>query len=245
MLPFDEALQLARKSGIKSAKAWEEWTERPFNIPSHPWRAYKGKGWVNWGHWLGLDNYRDGLFLSFDDALLIARASGFKNANEWITWKGRPANLPADPSATYKGKGWMNWGHWLGTGRAMRQMLPFDEALPLARKSGIKSAKAWGEWLNRPLNIPIQPGRVYKGKGWISWGHWLGTGRRSPGRVLPFDEALILALKSGVKNGKEWREWTDRPANLPANPSTTYRGKGWISWGHWLGTENHGRTKTA
>ena len=63
-------------------------------------------------------------FLPFDVALEQARALRLGSMREWQQWcrsGSRPANMPADPSQTYRHDGWTAWGHWLGTGTAAHQ----------------------------------------------------------------------------------------------------------------------------
>jgi hypothetical protein len=53
---FQNARAFACNIGLKSNEEWEDWVgrpERPKDIPSHPERIYKGKGWVGWTDWLG------------------------------------------------------------------------------------------------------------------------------------------------------------------------------------------------
>lgn len=66
-------------------------------------------------------------------------------------------------------------------------------------------------------------------------------------RMLPFDEALLVAraevTKYNISNQKKWFQYCRaglKPHNIPAHPSQTYRNKGWVSYGHWLGN-NHTR----
>jgi hypothetical protein len=53
-----------------------------------------------------------------------------------------------------------------------------------------------------------------------------------------FTEARALVRGLELKRQKEWKEWSKsnhRPSDIPANPHTTYRDDGWISWPDWLG----------
>jgi len=134
--------------------------------------------------------------------------------------------------------------------------LPFEEARKIVRidvkKYGISG---WNKWQNDyvknnkiPDNIPRQPHRAYKNKGWVSWGDWLGTNVVYYGFIkwLPFDIARCIARKDAKKydiNSKnrwysEYVNGGHRPNNIPSDPSYKYKNKGWISWGDWLGTNN-------
>ena len=46
--------------------------------------------------------------------------------------------------------------------------------------------------------------------------------------------------KMGLKNLKEWQSWRKehRPINIPANPNTLYKNKGWKGYGDFLGNGN-------
>lgn len=68
-----------------------------------------------------------------------------------------------------------------------REWLPFEEALNVslkcAKEKNIRSAKNWYRLhgANSILrDVPTHPCRVYKGVGWVSWGHWLGTNNHNP-----------------------------------------------------------------
>jgi len=54
----------------------------------------------------------------------------------------RPANVPTDPSSTYKDGGWQGWVHWLGSGNQSSEakkepFLSFVEALTMAPSLGL------------------------------------------------------------------------------------------------------------
>ena len=65
-------------------------------------------------------------------------------------------------------------------------------------------------------------------------------GGRKKGSFLSYVAARAIVEKLGLKSEKEWREWCkagQRPSNIPATPSQTYRDDGWISVPDWLGYE--------
>jgi len=80
---------------------------------------------------------------------------------------------------------------------------------------------------------------MYKGKGWLSLRDWLGTGKGAApvGTFLPFEEAREVVREVELKSVKQWEEWSRerRPPNIPSNPHSTYKGKGWVSYPDWLG----------
>ena len=58
-------------------------------------------------------------------------------------------------------------------------------------------------------------------------------------RFLPYEQAREFVRKQGLKNQKEWKDFSKsdrKPDYIPAPPHKVYRGKGWTNLGDWLGT---------
>lgn len=94
---------------------------------------------------------------------------------------------------------------------------------------------------NLPVFIPANPREVYLKRGWISWGDFLSTGRVWDNLVeyMSYVDAKknIIALK--INNGAEYKKLAKEnkiPIKIPNRPERYYKGKGWISWGDFLGT---------
>jgi 3-mercaptopyruvate sulfurtransferase SseA len=242
-LPYDEARDFVRALGLKGTKEWLDYCKsgkRPLNIPANPQKAYAGKGWTNWGDWLGTGRPSIGPFLPYDEANAFVRPLGLMSTSQWFAYcksGQRPANIPANPQAVYAGKGWTNWSDWVGTKRT--GFLSYDEARDLVRPLGLKSAQEWLAYCKcgkRPLNIPASPEKVYEGKGWTNWSDWVGTERTG---FLPYNEARDFVCALALKNVREWYAYSasgKRPLNIPASPRKVYAGEGWKGWGDWLGT---------
>jgi len=118
-LAVAQTLGPAGMSGERQWRAWRKAGMRPAGVPSRPDQVYKDGGWQGWGHWLGTGNVQNGdqQFLPFNEALRVARCLRLNSAEEWRLWcrsGARPANVPADPSKTYKRGGWRGYVHWLG-----------------------------------------------------------------------------------------------------------------------------------
>jgi superfamily II DNA or RNA helicase len=272
--PFEEARTFARKLEIRGQKDWRKYAkggfpekgQRPDDIPSNPEAIYKNKGWQGWGDWLGTGSVapRNMVFRPFDDARAFARRLGLTSQNDWNRYckgelpeKGRrPEDIPADPTGTYKTKGWQGWGDWLGTGNVAvhkRGFRPFEEARNFVRKLGLQSREDWktycsGGYPNEPMlpkDIPVDPPKPYKGKGWKGWGDWLGTGSVAPKNMQfrPFEEARKFVRGLGLRGNEDWHKYCNggfpekgqRPDDIPSKPQVTYANKGWKGWGDWLG----------
>ena len=274
---YKSAQQFVVRLNLKDYKEWRKYCKGeldgksviPDYIPKTPWRVYKGKGWTNIGDWLGVPiKGRTNLF-SFKKARAFVHQLGLKNRAEWIKYCNgeikelapKPDAIPNAPQSTYKGKGWIGVGDWLGTGVVaahLKEYLCFDEARAFIHKLGLMNRTEWrryckGEMDDRapmPKNIPKRPDLVYKDSGWVNLGDWLGVPTAARYRkFLPFREARAFVHTLGLKNSNEWQSYCNgemddkpsKPINIPVTPYSVYRGKGWSEMGDWLGT---GRIQT-
>ncbi len=262
---FQEARSFAHSLGIKGVSEWSEFCKgnlpekgkRPEDIPATPQSTYANKGWMNWGDWLGTGNVADHLrqYRSFNKARAFARSLGLKTGSEWNAFcKGNlpekgtlPPDISASPQNTYTDKGWAGMGDWLGTGfisTHRRKHRSFSDARKFAQSLSLGSAKEWSQTSKSgvlPKDIPVKPNKVYKGKGWVNWGDWLGTGIVAARlrKYRSFTEARTFARSLNLKDGDEWREFSKSgklPEDIPLAPGHTYKDNGWAGMGDWLGT---------
>ncbi len=244
LLPFEEARIIARKLKITSQEEWVEYCKsdkRPSNIPSNPNLTYKDKGWNGYKDFLGY------AFLPFEEARIFVRKLKKKNQLEWnkyCTSGKKPINIPSTPSDIYKDKGWVNLGDFLGTGNVNRkEFIPFEEAREFIRSLNLKNINDWYQYRTsgeKPDNIPFAPHITYRNKGWEGMRYFLGTGTRITIEFLPFKEARIFVRKLKMKKHLEWKEYCksgQRPCNIPSNPNTMYKDKGWDGFKDFLGID--------
>jgi superfamily II DNA or RNA helicase len=275
-LPFTEAREIVRRLGLKNQKEWIMYTRgeipglppKPKNIPSTPERTYKSEGWVGLGDWIGaktLSNRQlSAQFTSFEKAKEFALSLKLKSEKEWRSYcRGlrpdlpqRPSQVPAVPPQTYKTE-WQGWGVWLGTSNikpGSQTYLPFLRARKFVRQLKLRNSDEWDSYAQglshpdnpRPPGIPYSPGIVYKNRGWIGMGDWLGTGTISNRKksFLTFNDARKYVLKLRLKSETEWRKFCagklkfKRPSNIPSNPDQNYADSGWVDWKHFLGSDN-------
>jgi hypothetical protein len=129
---------------------------------------------------------------------------------------------------------------------------PFEEAREFVHKLGIKNVDEWIEYCksgNKPNEIPHKPERIYRNKGWKSYGDWFGVwnakktaeNKKADG-YLPFEEAKKFIHMLKIRNVKEWFKYCDsgrRPKDIPYNPDRIYKNSGWKSYADWLGTTHN------
>lgn len=120
--------------------------------------------------------------------------------------------------------------------------LPFEEAREFVQTLGIVSQKDWQKYYQsgvKPQDVPTNPNRTYKDKGWKNFGDWLGTGTIAPRdkEFRSFKEARLFVHSLDLKKQKEWREYIKsgkKPHDIPSDPHDVYKDKGWIGIQDWL-----------
>jgi superfamily II DNA or RNA helicase len=182
-LSYGEAKKWAMESDIVSAKQWKIVKKKnllPKGIPGHPQSIYKNKGWQSWSLFLGTSNLRNIEYINFVEARKYVRKLKLKSTKEWKIWtkNHRPFNIPGAPDAIYKEKGWISWADFLGADIVVKgSKLDYDEAKKILFQFCIKSSVEWRTFVksdNMPDNIPTNPDREYKNKGWKGWADFLG-----------------------------------------------------------------------
>ena len=237
---FEEARKFAQALKLKSGDEWREYCKsgnKPSDVPAYPEGTYKNKGWKGYGNFLGTGNIapKDREFRSFEDAKKFAQTLKLKSGDEWREYcksANKPSDVPANPEGTYKNKGWKGYGNFLGTGNIApkdREYRSFEDAKKFAQSLGLKGQLEWKEYCksgNKPSDIPANPNRTYKNKGWKGYGNFLGTGRISNQEKaknwLPIKEAKIearrIAKELGIKTNADYYDAYDAgkiPRSLP------------------------------
>ncbi len=187
-------------------------------------------------------------FRSFKDAREFIHTLKIKNNKEWRLFtksKELPDDIPVSPDHIYK-KNWKNWGDWLNNGRVAtdkKQFLSFQDAKNIVHSKKLKNTKEWRLFTKSkdfPDDIPSNPVKVYKNKGWMGVGDWLGTGNIAVFNklFLPFNEAREFVRKLKIKNSDGWEDYCksgNKPQNIPSNPGHSYKKK-YLGIKDWLGT---------
>ncbi len=253
--PFEEARAFVRKLKLKNNKEWRDYLKsgtKPDDIPFRPDHAYLNNGWQSIGDWLGSGTVAARLreYRSFSEARDFVHSLGLKDVNEWVEYcksGSKPIDIPSNANNVYKGKGWSGWGDWMGTNviaSFLREYRPFQEARIFVRGLNLKSGTEWNLYCNsdkKPDDIPNAPQAVYRNDGWLGMGDWLGTNSIANylRKYRPFLEARNFVRQLKLISRSEWKEYCKsgkKPDNIPTNPNRTYKDKGWVGMGDWLGT---------
>ncbi|WP_100181938.1 integrase repeat-containing protein [Candidatus Nitrosotenuis aquarius] len=249
-LPFNEARKYVSSLNLNTEAEWRKYYnsgKKPANIPVSPNTVYR-RNWQGWKHWLGVTKKGGkGKFLSFEDARKYVHTLKLSGSLSWHSFCDsgkRPAHIPRHPNKVYKDtwNGWSDWTNFYPQRNKFGKLRSYEEAKQFIHSLGLKNNIEWKEWKKsgkKPPDIPSTPELVY-GSEWKGLGDWLGTNAIAPSKrkYRSFKDAREFARKLGLKNGREWKEWSKsgaRPIDIPGNPNNTYR-KEWRGFGDWLGT---------
>lgn len=163
---YEEAKKIIRENGIKTVIEYKK-RYREFGLPSRPTTTYTGYGWMNWVDFLSKKSY-----LSYEDAQKTVLLNLVKTRKQYRLFY-KEYGLPSSPNVSYKGKGWVNWSHFLFTA----SFPSYEEARTIVIENKIKTLEQYNK--NRKLlGLPSHPNVTYKGKGWIDYNSFFGKTNR-------------------------------------------------------------------
>ena len=172
------------------------------SVLNRPSYLTTGPKWNSWSNFLGsgrLSNQdKSKKRIPYKEAHKFAISLNLKTANEWRQYiKGKfenlpplPQNLPRKPDAIYDE--WIDWPTFLGNKEiskfnSRRDFWYFEVAREFVRKLSLKNQKDWHNYCagklaylpEKPSQIPSNPGKKYRSKGWINLEDWLGTHKQT------------------------------------------------------------------
>lgn len=274
---FEEARKFVHSLKLKNLKQWHKYVKgllknqdpKPSDIPNSPELVYKEFGWQGYGDWLGTytiapfkREYR-----SFKEARDFARALGLTSSEKWVKYcRGdykelppKPDDIPTNVARKYE-KEWVSYKDFLWSNihrKGYSKFKSYEEAKVFIHKLGLRNYADWKAYLAgqlkelplKPKDIPANPAGVYKGKGWIGIGDWLGTNAfpYAHQNYISYKEARSFVRELGLTSSVEWvqyckgeLDWLDKkPKNIPANVVRKYEGIGWKGFKDFLGSNIH------
>lgn len=243
---FEEARRFARTLGLTSARQWERYMKSaasgkldgslqtpPSSIPRHPNHFFRAE-WRGWGHFLTgrVDSSSGG------GAGLSRASSGSRGSRAEPGQKprrGRPPIARPDYETV------RDHARSLGLLSA-REFMAYLKGQIKTRADGSEIAARPASW-----STLSDPEKAYAGKGWTSWGDFLGTDRVAYGRRhhVGFDTARLVARGIGLRSLNQWRRWLageirendvgerlpTPPSGLPLDPQRIYADR-------WMGADD-------
>ncbi len=279
---FEHAREFVRNLNLRNLKDWIKYingelighSPKPFDIPNSPELIYKENGWTGYGDWLGTftiapfkRSYR-----SFEASREFARKLELTSSEKWISYcKGelphletKPTDIPTNVSRKYKNEGWISYKDFLWSNihrQKFSKFLNYGEAKIFIKSLELKDYKEWKEYLDgnrkdlpqKPKDIPANPAGVYKNKGWIGIGDWLGSDAFAYAHFeyLKFSEARKFVRNLELTSSVEWvsyckgelKHLPPKPSNIPANIVRKYEGKGWNGFKDFIWSAKHRKNR--
>lgn len=252
---YEEAQTIAQKAGVKTFAQWIDYchgtgnfeqNQKPGNVPANPNLYYGPEGsaeWVDWGTFLGTGNIannkkREG-FCSYEECREFCHSQNIRSIKQWRKVAeddfARPAEIPSAPNIVYAETGWTSWSDFL-----LPKFLDYEAAKRTisTMRPRIKTSSGWRSYSSsgkRPGNIPANPERYYKDKGWKNWPDFLGTDRAP--RTLSYEEAQNVVAEKRITTKAQYNQWMESEEtsqSLPKNPEEFYKKKGWSGWAAFL-----------
>lgn len=241
-ITFQEAYCIVKNLNLKSVNEWRKWVKenKKYKIPYNPDVFYKGKGWINWKHFLNKKFKLD--FISYNEAKKIVNENDIKNNIEFKKWvkENLQTKIPKAPEITYKNRGWISWADFLETDNYYSKDFPsYEEAKSILFNLNINSQKEYLKWLKKEnINLPTNPCVIYKEE-WVSFSDYLNSTNISNSKkeFITYQECEKIISNKGFKSINEFIKWKERPNNIPSRPDVLYKGKGWVSWSKLLNCE--------
>jgi superfamily II DNA/RNA helicase len=182
--PFHEAKKYVSSLNLKSQNDWNDYIKSkniPKDIPRAPHlsKQYKKEGWKSWGDFLGTGNIAtfNKTYKNFIEARKYVRALKLKSYADWGRFcksGKKPIDIPYHPERHYK-KEWKGFEDFIGV-KYKADFLSYKEAKDFAKKLNLNS-RGWREFVasgKKPKEIPSNPDKTYKNKGWKDWADFLG-----------------------------------------------------------------------
>jgi hypothetical protein len=205
--------------------------------------------------------------MSYAEACDLVRKLGLRNQKHWRAWRAGkrpdlppvPADNPGNPNEVYRGKGWVSWGEFFGTGYVSAKLQTwksFVEAREIVRSLRLNTQREWDLWRQnklpekglRPHGVPAFPAEFYATE-WVSWNDWIGKPERP--KWWPFEQARAWVHKLELwrlrPQGGGQLSWKDycvnkfpnlpkRPKDcIPTAPDKVYVKSGWNGFQDWVG----------
>ncbi len=251
---YQEAKKTVQYLKIQSGSQYENMYAQkklPLDLPAAPAVHYKNKGWKTWGEFLGTGRIADQLkeFVNFDELRKIVRQFKYKNSAEYVkNYKkiDHSKFIPHSPASIYKNKGWVNWADFLGTKKVQNvDYWSFEKSKKYIKRFKLKNQNDWNEFCkkHKPINIPSHPQVIYKNKGYINLGHFIGSNfvatKDRAKNYLDIVDAKKFLKKAKITSQNEFKKYikeNNLSLKIPYNPNSVYLKNGWKGWGDFLST---------
>ena len=222
---LEEAKRIVKEQGINSQKEYRKICKE-LGLSSNPNITYKNTGWIDWPDFFGRKAIQ---YPSYEEAQRRVQENGIKTSQEYRATYSK-LELPSLPEGFYRGKGWINWGEFLGKKKV--QFPTYEEAQRIVQENGVKSQSEYNV-VYKGLGLPVGPAKFYKDKGWTNWFGFLG---KKKVQFPTYEVAQKIVQEKGIMSSEEYFLFY-KELELPSNPHLNYKEQGWVNWSVFLGKE--------
>ena len=251
---YEEAKKIVNQLNIKSGSNYHQlYREKklPSDLPAAPDKHYNNKGWTTWGEFLGTGRVADQLkeFIDYNDLKKIVRKLKISSSSDYQDKYKKIKHkkfIPGVPATVYKNSGWKNWAEFLGTKKLYKvKYWSFNKARSYVVKFKLKNQNEWNRFCktNKPIEIPSHPQVIYKDKGYVDLGHFIGSNYVATSKrkkyYLSYRAAKKLLKDKSITSQTQFKKFIKKEnmsLKIPYNPPSVYKGVGWKNWGHFLST---------
>lgn len=225
-LGFNESKLLLKSKKLKTRSEYDKFISknREYNLAKNPEAKFHDTNeWLGWDDYLctGKINPKRIKKLTFHQAKNITKKLKIKSSAQYFEYKRKKIladNMPSDPKGVYS-KDWKGFADFLGNKPTTqrRKWASFTNCRKWAKSKNFKSVDEYSN-SNKPIDIPSDPSRIYKNKGWMNWTDFLGNNIQPRNTdFMPYGEAKKIVQKLNVKSAREYRILA-RQGKLPKLP---------------------------
>ena len=238
-------------NNCNSAREWKKY-RRLNNITNIPatlnlYEEYDSKTFWNNSRRL---NQFSSKWPTYYDAKKIIEKLGVKSRKDYLKVRlnNKKYYLPIKPKEVYEN--WTESGGWTGfigkefvdRQKAISKRYNFEEAREYVWNLKLKTQKEWEAYtksIDFPIFLPMAPQNCYEQyKGVVDWigPTYLKIKERKKNKYLQFKEARDLIHNRKFNSIRDFKQWKERPNNIPYNPDRIYEDE-WRDWVDFLGKE--------
>ena len=225
--PFEEARAIARIQGFNSKTEYTRWAKNIAGMPVAADSAYKDKGWMGWGDFIGTGRELR------SPAEHVQTAERLAQEHNGILPRGQ----------------WLHKNGFHALTNCMRAHPELFSHIPQAKKweESIRSAHVETAERLAKEHDGILPRRVWLVEHFSGLYRYMlkhpelfshipqAKNRRDIKKS--FEEARDLARAQEFNSHKEYQRWAKNIAGMAAIPELLYKDKGWAGWNDFLGTK--------
>lgn len=260
-LSFKNAKEYISHLKLQNKTEWEEYCRignKPKNIPENPDIIYK-KWFTTWENWLS--KY---FFTYTESKNWVSHNLQIKDIKDWDKIITKiPPQIPAHPNIYYASDSWVSWEDFLSINPSNdnKQYWSYKKSMDWIENNLWEyrlTESLWIQYVNGlmvnlpklPIEIPQHPNIVYLNNGWISWFHWLSSGKyyikKYPSSYKTVskwmqDHAPYIKTKENYKSFANGDYKLKKPNWIPDNPEIAYRNRGFVTWNLFLGVNGYNK----